>query len=459
MHTEPYTPIYVFTGELTCTDHRRYLALPFHVPADTTHLHLDFQFVPWKVNGAKNVISLSLYEPDGAFRGCHHEAIDAMHVEVGAGSAVEGFFPGPLPPGEWIAELASFAILPGSPVHYELKIGLSCNAEPEVQHQSRFPRPTVRQQPGWYRGDLHVHTRHSDGVLSVAEFASMVRQRGLDFVALTDHNNVTQLYHPDLDGVYDLAIIPGMELTTYYGHALALGTTGWFDWRIGRNGRKIQQAADEIHARGGLFVAAHIAAIGDPVCTGCKWLFQRFMPGGLDAVEIWNETWAHSNNEISLQVWYSWLNAGHRLPATAGSDAHGYQSYEAGPGFNVIWAEALSADGILDGLRRGHVMLSSGPRLWIEAPLPTGAVAMMGDAIPAGDGVVPITVRWEDAPAGATARLVVDGDVQASWVAGSARSQTVEVMGLRWVVAELRSAQGLMLALTNPIYLDRELNL
>jgi hypothetical protein len=84
---------------------------------------------------------------------------------------------------------------------------------------------------------------------------------------------------------------------------------------------------------------------------------------------------------------------------------------------------------------------------------------MMGDAIPAGVGVVPITVRWEDAPAGATARLVVDGDVRVSWVAGSAGSQTVEVMGLRWVVAELRSAQGLMLALTNPIYLDRELNL
>ena len=451
----------MFTGELTCADFKRYMALPFHVPAGTMRLRIDFQFAPLKVNRLENVLSLSLYEPGGTFRGFRHGQGNHKIVDVGAGSAGEGFFPGQLPPGDWTAEIDTFLILPGPPIRYELKIELSDEAEPQAHKRARFPRPAVRQQAGWYQGDLHVHTRHSDGGLSVVELIDVVRRRGLDFVALTDHNNVTQLYQPGLDAVDDLALIPGMELTTYYGHGLALGTTDWFDWRIGHHGRRMQDAAAEIQARGGLLIAAHLSAAGDPVCTGCKWLFDRFMPGALDAVEIWNGPWeaVGCHNEVSLQVWYGWLNAGHRLPASAGSDAHGVDAYEARPGFSVIWAGELSADGILDGLRRGHVMLSSGSRLWIEAPLPAGGVAMMGDVVPTVERVIPIHVRWAEAPAEAVVRLVVDGDVRAAWPATSEGVQAVDVVGLRWVIAELRSAQGHMLALTNPIYLDRGLNL
>jgi len=455
------THTYVFTGKLTCADFKRYIALPFHVPAGTTRLHVDFQFAPLKVNDIENTIALSLYEPAGTFRGFRHGQGNRKVIDVGAGSAGDGLLAGPLPPGEWTVELDTFLILPGAPIHYELTVGLSSDAEPPAPSQVRFPRPAVRRQPGWYQGDLHLHTRHSDGSMSVRELIDMARKRGLDFVALTDHNNVTQLYHPDLDGVDDLALVPGMELTTYYGHALALGTTQWFDWRIGHNGRRMRHAAREVQAQGALLIAAHVAATGDPFCTGCKWLFRQFMPGTLDAVEIWNGPWRgkDTRNEVSLQVWYAWLNAGHRLPATAGSDAHGHDVYDAGPGFNVICAGELSADGLLDGLRRGHCLLSSGPRLWVEAPLPGGGVATMGDIVPAGDGVVPVTVHWADAPAGATVRLVVDGDVHAHWPARAEGTQTAEVMVLRWAVAEMRNAQGDMLALTNPIYLDRLLNL
>jgi len=461
------SPTYVFTGSLTLADHKRYIPLPFHVPAGTTRIHVDFHFDPWKVDGIKNTISLSLYEPDGTFRGFRHVGRSSTKaIDVGAGGAEAGFFPGALPPGDWTVELDLFMILPGAPVHYELRIWLSDEAESEAREGPCFPRPVVCQKVAWYRGDLHVHTCHSDGRLSVAEMVDVAREFGLDFIALTDHNNVTQLYHPDLDGVDDLAIIPGMEFTTYYGHALSLGTTDWFDWRVGHGGRRMEDAVAEVHQQGGTFIAAHIATTGDPICTGCKWLFGQLMPGALDALEIWNGCWdrPRCSNEVNLQIWYHWLNAGHRLPATAGSDAHGGYSYAASGGiarygFNLIWADELSAKGLLDGLHQGHVMLSSGPRLWIEAPLPDGGTAMMGDTVPATDWMVPITVRWADTPADAVIRLVVDGDVHADWRTGLQGEQTVDVVGVRWVVAEMRDAQGCMLALTNPIYLDRELNL
>jgi hypothetical protein len=462
MYTEnPDPPTYVFAGRLTVADFKRHIPLPFHVLAGTTGLYIEFQFDPWKVSGIKNKVTFSLYEPDGAFRGTSIGGANRKAIGVGLGGADEGFFSGPLPPGEWTAELDTFMILPGLPIDYEMRIWLSDQAESGKQSRVRFPRPPVRRQASWYRGDLHLHTHHSDGHMSVAELLGMARQHGLDFVALTDHNNVTQLYHSDLDDVDDVAIIPGMELSTYYGHALSLGTTKWFDWRIGRNGRRMQDAADEIHAQEGLLVAAHPGNAGDPSCTGCRWLFDQFMPGALDAVEVWNGRWDNprAKNEIGLQIWYSWLSAGHRLPATAGTDAHRTTSYREGSGFSLIWADELSAEALLKGLRRGHVMLSSGPRLWIEASLPSGEVAIMGDVIPAVDCLVPVTIRWAGAPAGAEVRLVVDGYVQAEWPIDTKGERRVEALALRSVGAELRSAQGSLVALTNPIYLDRDLSL
>jgi len=453
------TPTASFAGQLTVDDFKRCMAFPVDVPPGTTRMHVDLRFEPLRVAGIKNKITIALHEPDGTFRGVCIGGSDHKVFDVGLGGAETGFFPGPLPPGRWTVELDTHMIVPGSTISYSLGVWLSSESQVEVRPRLRFPRPACRQGPDWYRGDLHVHTDHSDGHRSVAQLLDTIRQHKLDFVALTEHNNVTQLYDPALDGANDVAIIPGLELTTYYGHALSLGTTEWIDWRMGHDGRTMQDAADEIHARGGLLVAAHMSNTGDPFCTGCTWLFDRFMPGDLDAVEVWNSPWSWpgNNNGASLRIWYGWLNAGHRIPATAGSDAHG--PYRKDPGFNLIWAEELSARGLLEGLRRGHVMLSSGPRLWIEAPRPDGSVVMMGDSLPVAGHQVPVTVRWAGAPRGATARLIVDGYIEAEWDAAEDGERSADLLALRWVLAELRNAQGDMLALTNPIYLERDLRL
>jgi predicted metal-dependent phosphoesterase TrpH len=455
-------PSYAFSGQLTVADFKRHIPLPFSVPPGTTCLEIDFRFEPWKVADIKNKVTVSLYEPGGAFRGTSNGGASEKAIRVSLGHADEGFFPGRLPPGEWRAELDTCLIMPGPPISYEMRIQLSEEPEAETQARLRLPQRILRRSAGWYRGDLHLHTYHSDGHMSVAELLDMARQHDLDFVALTDHNNVTQLYHKDLEGVDDLVVIPGIELSTFYGHALSLGTTRWIDWRIGRNGRTMQDAADEVHAQGGILTAAHPGNAGDPTCTGCRWLFSRFQPGGLDGIEVWNGPWhkPRATNEISLQIWYHWLSAGHRLPATAGSDGHRTTSYlRPGSGFNLIWADELSAKALLRGLRQGHVMLSSGPRLWIEASGPGGDVAMMGDVIPATGPAVPVRMSWLDAPTGAAARLVADGYLQAEWTVAPAGERSVQALAVRSVSAELRDAQGTLLALTNPIYLDSDLHL
>src|SRR6202000_2248055 len=99
---------------------------------------------------------------------------------------------------------------------------------------SRPARRPLPAEPGltWLAGDLHAHTCHSDGVMSVAELAAHAVGRGLDFVAVTDHNTVS---HHGLLGPasarYGVTLLPGQEVTTELGHAGVLGDTGWIDFR------------------------------------------------------------------------------------------------------------------------------------------------------------------------------------------------------------------------------------
>ncbi|MHC4592239.1 MAG: DNA polymerase/3'-5' exonuclease PolX [Planctomycetota bacterium] len=57
--------------------------------------------------------------------------------------------------------------------------------EVEAAAQGKLPDPL---SPGDIRGDLHVHTRYSDGALSVTEMARNAREMGYSYVAITDHS-------------------------------------------------------------------------------------------------------------------------------------------------------------------------------------------------------------------------------------------------------------------------------
>jgi hypothetical protein len=255
----------------------------------------------------------------------------------------------------------------------------------------------------------------------VSDLLREARDAGLDFVALTDHNTTSHLVGNEHPADSRLLVIPGMELTTFYGHALCLGTRDWIDWGVLRSSA-MEAAVAEVRGLGGLFVIAHPMAVGDPVCTGCDWRYAEMMPGTARVVEIWNGPWTgSSNNEGALALWYAWLGRGLRVAATAGSDAHASGRIAFGTGRNVVHADDLSARAILEAIAAGRLYLSAGPRL----ELATGAVV----------------------------RLVADGDVAAESPAVADGAARWEGIRARWCVVELRDRDGAMLAVTNPVYL------
>ena len=91
--------------------------------------------------------------------------------------------------------------------------------------------------------------------------------RGYDFVALTDHNTVSALSQFRQLAGETIATIPGMELTTFNGHALALGREDIVEWRV-REGSTMSGLARSLQAAGSLYVIAHPRKEGHPFCTG-----------------------------------------------------------------------------------------------------------------------------------------------------------------------------------------------
>ena len=61
----------------------------------------------------------------------------------------------------------------------------------------------------WYKGNLHMHTTISDGVLTPEEAVERYRRAGYDFIALTDHRQENPEWQDD-----DFLVLTGAEYDT-----------------------------------------------------------------------------------------------------------------------------------------------------------------------------------------------------------------------------------------------------
>jgi hypothetical protein len=445
---------YHFEGHLTARDCKRYIPHTFAVPAGCGRIDIDFRYGPQRVQGIKNLLTLTLFDPHG-FRGARHRSGTEHHVTLSATEATPGYFPGPLSAGTWTVEVDTHMVMPGETVHYTLDVTLTEGAAGASAALHERAPVVARAQPGWYRGDLHTHSDHSDAHdFPVAGLIGMARDAGLDFVFLTDHNTVTGLPEMDASVSETLLTTGGMELTTYWGHALCLGARAWVDWRIHPRAGDMARVAAATYAQGQVFVIAHPLGDGDPGCTGCAWRFGAMMPGNARAVEIWNGPWeCDSNNERTLALWYDWLNQGLRLAGTAGSDAHSPHHYTVSTGFSVIYAEALSETALLEGVLAGRLYLSSGPQLTFQAQDDDGHTWMIGDTV---TQPATFTVCWRACPPDAAVRVMVNGRLLHALPAAveGAYTWSLSPAEANWVTVEIRDKSGLMLAVTNPIFLD-----
>lgn len=331
-----------------------YFYVPFEVPPGTTRIDVRMAYP----KAPDCIIDLGLLDPRATdypaqegFRGWSGGARD--HFFVALDDATPGYIHGALPAGRWRVILGLYQVpAAGAPVTLEIAFD-DARRDIAPQPARRFPS---RGQPGWYRGDLHTHTFHSDAAGSPELLHAAARQAGLDFLAVCDHNTISQrrYFHPHSSP--ELVFVRGMEVTTATGHANVFGVDDWIDFRMRQPG-DAHRLAQMVHARGGLLSVNH----DKPTIP---WNYE--LPA-IDCMEAWQSNW-FAWNWISLERYQRRLAMGLRPALIGGSDYHQPAELEPEGPFGlgrpttVLYLPELSEEAVLAAMRAGRGYVTEGPQ-------------------------------------------------------------------------------------------------
>lgn len=101
------------------------------------------------------------------------------------------------------------------------------------------------------KADLHVHTTYSkDSLITPEDLVYFAKKRGLNAVAVTDHNYLEGAYK--IAKETDFLIIPGMEVSSSDGHIVALNVK-----ELIPRGLTAVKTVALIHNAGGIAIACH----------------------------------------------------------------------------------------------------------------------------------------------------------------------------------------------------------
>ena len=296
------------------------------------------------------------------------------------------------------------------------------------------------------RGDLHTHTRYSDGKGTVAENWVTAEARGLDFLFITDHGTIRQKaeckkfrtvwwgqepgrkkqhicvldnerkFTSNVDIAVDVARLRELGLFFFFPHP-----SGWFPrmWYLPERVAEIDNAGDD---------------------------FALEVMNGIFRTDPFHDEWTDKN----LEIWDRYLSRGRRVIGLAASDAHMPATV------GNVWTGVLGArntrSSVLKALREGRVFASSGPALNLTA----GGAGMSGVARPKA-GKLAIAFECADAYGLKWARVIQDGKEAKCYRYGNVQ-HAVEKLVLpvsrktRYVRVEC-AAQDDRRAYANPIYL------
>lgn len=452
-----------FRGRFTGVGTADWHLLPFRLPRGVreVEVHLASEKLDTGVGLSFNIVDLGLLGPGGEFRGWSGGARDRFRVS--RSGATPGYLAGDLDPGTWHVVLGPFTVVPPG-VEWEVTVRLHLGRPGPRFRPRPAPRAVRGTGPGWYRGDLHTHTVHSDGRWTQAALVDAARRAGLDFLASTEHNtssaHLTWGRHvPD-----DFLVIPGEEVTTRAGHCVAFGQPAgtWLDWRF-RDDARLARVTQRVRRLGGVSVAAHPFA----PTAGSTWSYGY---DEVDAVEVWNGPWT-LDDETTLAAWHRLLVSGGRLPAGGASDTH-HDGQPVGRPHTVVRAGSLSVGAVVRAVRAGRAWIAESSAVGLALTASAGArTATCGETLRAGAAEaavvrlavtgVPGCLAQVIGPLGPLAGAVTDRS------GAAVVTVPVPVALTAFVRAEVRRLDGApvasplagvpglaMVAMTNPVWLE-----
>jgi hypothetical protein len=333
---------------------------------------------------------------------------DANRKAYVPGRTTRSFVPGPIPSGQWAAELGLANIDPtdldGVNYRVEVKYYNDPSFDDDPYTRPKHDSRPVRRGAAWYAGDFHVHAEHSGDaqasftdVLNYAFKPKSSGGPGLDFVAITDHNTGTGW--PEEDRRRSAhprnLILRGEEVTTYHGHTNNIASGVEPDYRTGplyqrradgslalvRGSRPVSTVFDTVNAAGGITQINHPTIFPSPpfpsnLCRGCSWTHSEADTNysKVDSIEVATGPQKVSGApnpfvNTAIDFYDAQLKKGHHIAAVGGSDDHsagtgtGPTDAPIGQPTTVVRACDLSEQGVRRAVEAGHTYVKvGGPR-------------------------------------------------------------------------------------------------
>ncbi len=164
--------------------------------------------------------------------------------------------------------------------------------------------------------DLHIHSRYSyDSFSDPKKIIKYSIKKGLNGVAITDHNTIKGSIEASKHIEEDFVLIPGMEISTEVGHIIGLFLNEEIRSRSGT------EVIEEIKNQDGISILAHPFKRTDKI--------EDEIIKKIDAVEVFNSR-ANTSRNLNANLEAENVAKKYNLPVTAGSDAHFY--FEIGRG-------------------------------------------------------------------------------------------------------------------------------
>lgn len=159
--------------------------------------------------------------------------------------------------------------------------------------------------------DLHIHTKYSrDASIKPSELIKVAKARGLDGIAVTDHDTTRGWAHFSV--VDDFTVIQGIERTTDHGSIIGLflneGIDAYGFW----------EAVDQIRSQDGIVVLPHPCDTFRRDTPRIRALDKGLLKTKIDAVEVFNSRCILGRSNDRADRLAEELGK-HRL---GGSDAH-----------------------------------------------------------------------------------------------------------------------------------------
>ncbi len=460
-------PDLVLTGTIEGMDHQTYREAPFDVPRGVSRVTIRFDYDKTD----HTVIDLGLFDPE-RFRGWSGGS--KLLLTLSPSDATPSYLPGPVLPGRWRLLMGVPNARAGSHSTYRARVWFDRDGS-HVASDAATP-PPLRTDPAWYRGDLHMHSAHSDGsCLSQSgvrvpcptyRTVEAAAAANLDFIALSDHNTVAHFNDlREIQPYFDkLLLIPATEITTFHGHVQAIGLDRFIDFRLGTPAVPNPDAlADEAARAGAILSINHPGSPSGELCLGCGWTAPATDYDRFQAVEAVNGR--NADGPLSgMPFWYARLNEGHHLTGVGGSDSHDPDAPDGKPpvGYptTVVHADGLSQAAILEGIRAGNVFIDTQgtPDRLLEADAHAGNDrASMGGTIDIGRGPLMVDVHVAHAT-GAKLEVVHLGEPVPSETVPVTETDMHRTIVLApkhacgWIAMNVRDGHDALLLVGNPIY-------